>query len=73
MERRYFNLKDICDYTGLKSKTVYYLVFNRKIPFRKLTGAKRSPLMFDKIEIDQWIRERTGISMRELKKVGKRA
>lgn len=58
MERRYLNLKELCEYASLTPATVYWLVFKRRIPFMKLTTAGKSRLRFDKIEIDKWLKKR---------------
>lgn len=59
MERRYLTLKDLCQYAGLTPATVYWLVYERKIPFIKLTGARQSRLRFDRIKIDSWLKKRS--------------
>lgn len=59
MERRYLTLRELCEYAGLKPATVYWLVYERKIPFTKLTGASQSRLRFDKVKIDEWMAERS--------------
>lgn len=68
MEKRYLTLPELCEYASLKTSTVYYLVFQRRIPFIKLTRTGRSRLRFDKIEIDQWLKEKS-LSFDQIKKV----
>lgn len=68
MEKRYLTLPELCGYTGLKPTQVYWLIFKRKIPFGHLTKSDKSPLIFDKFEIDKYIRERS-ITFNDIKKV----
>ena len=58
METRYLNLKQLCEYASLTPASIYWLVFKRQIPFIKLTTASKSPLRFDKLEIDKWLKKR---------------
>lgn len=72
MEKRYLNLKELCEYAGLKPSQVYWLVYKGKIPHRHLTEPKagkrqKSPLLFDKIEIDRWFKKGS-ISMRDIER-----
>jgi len=59
MERRYLTLKDLCEYAGLTPATVYSLVYQREIPFTKLTNKKQSRLRFDKVKIDEWLAKKS--------------
>ena len=65
MEKRYLNVRELRDYMTLKPPQVYWLVFKRKIPFKKLGKARRSRLLFDKEEIDKWLKKGS-ITMKDI-------
>jgi len=52
MEKRYLNIKELSEYTGLSVHTLYTWVSQEIIPFHKPGGRI---LRFDKEEIDKWI------------------
>lgn len=52
MKKEVFNVKQIADYTGLGTTTVYSLVREGKIPHRRV----RSRILFFKEAIDEWLK-----------------
>jgi len=68
LEKRYYNLKEICEYLGLKPKQVYWLRHKRKIPYIKLGKARRHRLLFDKTEIDKWMNKNTVVRYKDIEK-----
>jgi len=50
MEKRYINIKEMSEYSGIAVKTIYNWVGQRKIPFHKVNGKM---VRFDKFEIDK--------------------
>ena len=48
------NLNELCEYTGLKKKSVYQFTHQRLIPHIK----RYKKLLFEKNAIDEWIEER---------------
>lgn len=50
-EQRYMDIKSLTQYIPLKTSTIYSMVSRKQIPFNKV-GSK---LVFDRIEIDDWI------------------
>ena len=55
VEKRYLSLKSLCEYLDLKPSQVYWMVYRRLIPFRKLPTGR---LIFDKQKIDEWLQEK---------------
>ncbi|QPD06403.1 MAG: hypothetical protein Nkreftii_004177 [Candidatus Nitrospira kreftii] len=51
MTRRLLNIKEVADYTGLSTHTLYTMVSKRRIPFVKLGRLTK----FDRYELDRWI------------------
>jgi len=51
MTRRLLNIKEVADYTGLSTHTLYCMVSQRRIPFVKMGRLTK----FDKDTLDQWI------------------
>ena len=56
VEKRYLSLKSLCEYLDLKPSQVYWLVYRRMIPYKKLPTGR---LIFDKVEIDKWLKKDT--------------
>ena len=59
VEKRYLTLKSLCEYLDLKPSQVYWMLYRRMIPkscYKKLPTGR---LLFDKIEIDKWLKEDT--------------
>ena len=53
------NVKEVAKYTGLSRGTIYNFVSQKKIPFQRISEKK---VIFDKAEIDEWLKERSGDS-----------
>ena len=53
MERRYLSIKECAEYTGISENTLYHWSREGKIPVFKVSNLLR----FDKVKIDDWIRE----------------
>lgn len=51
MIRRLLNIREVSEYTGLSSHTLYTMVSQRRIPFVKLGRLTK----FDRYELDRWI------------------
>ena len=51
MNKRFFNIKGVSEYTSLSKSTVYKRVMNNTIPYLKL--GKR--VLFDREQIDEWV------------------
>jgi excisionase family DNA binding protein len=58
----YFTVKEASQYLKRSPGAIRNLVLRRKIPFRKPSGR----LIFDKNEIDKWVKESPGISFEEI-------
>ena len=61
---RYLNVNQISNYLKRSTGAVRNLVMRRAIPYRKPAGR----LLFDRDEIDLWIKKSEGISLEELRK-----
>jgi excisionase family DNA binding protein len=59
---KYFTVKQVSDYLNRSPGAIRNLVLRRAIPYRKPAGR----LLFDRDEIDQWIKNSEGISLEEL-------
>ena len=55
VEKRLLNIKEASEYLGIPTKSLYKLVWQRRIPFVKIGKALR----FDKERLDKWIEENT--------------
>jgi excisionase family DNA binding protein len=53
---RYWTIDELCAVLGKKKRTIYNMVHQRRIPFRK---AGRD-LKFDPKEIDEWTKKSAG-------------
>jgi excisionase family DNA binding protein len=51
MTRRLLGIKEVADYTGLSTHTLYTMVSQRRIPYVKLGRLTK----FDRLELDRWI------------------
>jgi len=51
MEKRYLDIKECAEYTGISIKTLYRWSREAKIPNRKIGKLLR----FDRVEIDTWM------------------
>ncbi|SFI11075.1 helix-turn-helix transcriptional regulator [Halpernia frigidisoli] len=51
-EQRFMDMKSIVEYIPLKTSTIYTMVCKQTIPFDKIGGK----LIFDRIEIDEWVK-----------------
>lgn len=51
IEKRYMNIQECCEYTGISEDTLYRWSRERKIPVCKISNL----LKFDKHKIDEWI------------------
>jgi len=58
----YLTVKELSDYLKRSQGAIRNLVLRRAIPFRKPAGR----LLFDRQEIDDWIRNAEGVSLEEL-------
>ena len=59
---RYLNVNEISNYLKRSRGAVRNLVLRRAIPYRKPAGR----LLFDRVEIDQWIKTSEGIELEEI-------
>ena len=59
MTYRLLNIKEVADYTGLSSDTLYTMVSQRRIPYVKLGRL----LKFDPQAIDAWITKNSVMPM----------
>lgn len=55
MEKRLLNIQELSEYLNMKVKTIYDLVYHKKIPHIKLNRCLR----FQKDIIDSWIEQKT--------------
>jgi len=69
LKKRYYNLKEICSYLGLKPNQVYWLVYKRKIPYHKLDKVRKSPLFFDIKEINMWMRDNCVVRYKDISRI----
>ena len=53
MEKRFLNVEELAEYLGVKDKTIYSWVNQRKIPYVKVGRLLR----FDSKETEEWIKE----------------
>ena len=49
------NVKQLAEYTQLSSRTIYNLVYQKKVPFKRISQKK---VVFYKEEIDEWLAAR---------------
>jgi excisionase family DNA binding protein len=54
MEKRFLGVKELAQYIGIKTGTIYVWVCHRKIPYLKIGGS----LKFDLHEIEKWLEEK---------------
>jgi predicted DNA-binding transcriptional regulator AlpA len=59
---RYLNVNQISNYLNRSPGAIRNLVLRRAIPFRKPVGR----LLFDRLEIDEWIKKSEGIGLEQL-------
>jgi len=64
LSTEYFNLKELAAYIRRSEGACRNLVLRRAIPFRKPSGR----LLFDRAEIDSWVKGSSGISYEEISK-----
>jgi len=57
MEKRLLNINELAEYINIKVKTVYDLVYRKRIPYTKIGRCLR----FDIGLIDEWIKLKTNI------------
>ena len=62
----YLTTEGLVIYIHRSKGAIRNLVLRRKIPFRKPAGR----LLFEKSEIDRWIRQADGISLEEIQEQG---
>jgi excisionase family DNA binding protein len=62
LTERYLTVNQLSNYLNRSSGAVRNLVLRRAIPYRKAGGR----LIFDKEEIDAWIKNSQGVSLEEL-------
>jgi excisionase family DNA binding protein len=60
IEKRFYNVKELSNYTGLKVQSIYNLCYRKEIPFHKVGGGKNSKTLFDIQEIESWIKSNKG-------------
>jgi len=53
IEKTVLGTNEVCDITGYKKATIYAFTHKRLIPFYK----KGKRLLFDRLEIDAWLRQ----------------
>jgi len=64
MEQRYLTVQELSIYLKRSPGAVRNLVLRRTVPYRKPAGR----LLFDRDEIDLWIKKSEGISLEDLGK-----
>lgn len=62
MNDSYLNVLEVSQFLRRSPGAVRNLVLRRKIPFHKPGGR----LLFSKVEIEKWIQESPGISLKEI-------
>lgn len=60
--KQYFIVNQLSNYLNRSPGAIRNLVLRRAIPFRKVAGR----LLFDRDEIDLWIKKSEGISLEDL-------
>lgn len=58
----YFSINELSLYLKRSPGALRNLVLRRRIPYRKPGGR----ILFDKSEIDEWIKKSPGLSMKEI-------
>lgn len=49
--KRFLDVKEVAEYTGLAESTIYTMVSERRIPFTKMGRRTK----FDRVQLDKWI------------------
>lgn len=49
----WLSVRELSEYLGVKSATIYQYVYQKQIPHKKMPGGRK--LIFSRFEIDQWI------------------
>lgn len=62
INKRLLTPKEVSEYLGIKEKTLYKWVYEKKIPYVKLS---HKVLRFDKEKIDMWIEEKMEEPLKE--------
>lgn len=60
--KRVININELCAYTGLSRSTIYKLTMKGKIPYFK----KAKHLYFDRLEIENWLKETRGFNVNDV-------
>ena len=55
IEQRFYSVKQLAEYLGLKVQTIYNYCSRGIIPCHKIGNAKNSKTLFDIQEIEAWI------------------
>jgi excisionase family DNA binding protein len=55
LPRKYLTVKEVSEYTGLASDTIYKMVSQRRIPFTKVGKLVK----FDQAALDAWLKQHT--------------
>jgi excisionase family DNA binding protein len=58
MEAKYFNITELSKYINLKTKTIYDMVYQKRIPYTKVGGRL---LRFEIERINEWLKASTFI------------
>jgi excisionase family DNA binding protein len=63
-QKKVLNIDEVCTLTGLSKSTIYKLTMSGKIPHYK----QAKHLYFDRIEIENWLKENRGFNVSEIDK-----
>ncbi len=63
-QKKVLNIGEVCTLTGLSKSTIYKLTMSGRIPHYK----QAKHLYFDRIEIEDWLKENRGFNVSEIDK-----
>lgn len=63
MEKATFTRQEVAQYLGVSTRTINTMMKEGKIPHIKLGGSKSSRVVFPKTEVDNWMAQRTAMSL----------
>ncbi len=63
-QKKVLNIREVCTLTGLSKSTIYKLTMSGRIPYYK----QAKHLYFDRVEIENWLKENRGFNVSEIDK-----
>tara|TARA_R110002050_G_scaffold102384_2_gene210927 strand:+ start:9030 stop:9311 length:282 start_codon:yes stop_codon:yes gene_type:complete len=63
-QKKVLNIREVCTLTGLSKSTIYKLTMSGRIPHYK----QAKHLYFDRVEIENWLKENRGFNVSEIDK-----